>query len=451
MGTLFDDHDPSFAAQKTIRILVYPNITYAKDLTKDSYVIYLTNAIRQLNRLRDDLFFYLLMPERLPVLDFPNTQQLILPLPSHAPVMRTHFDVSAVQRLLPSSIDIDLVWSHLPEQTHALVATLSNVTHHRPKVFGYAHWFDLPAVTTWDAGSFRENISGLLHMDRCYLNTNAQKALVLQEAAQTFVPAIVQQLDRILVAQPPGVSVADVTSAIDTETDKLIVFNHRPAPYKDYPTFLKIIRQLRLARQDFHVWIPLLTDVSPEPWIQKETFADKAGYYAKLRSCRVGFSPKQQYAGWSIATTDGLMNGCPYITYDADYYQELDPLAERFQTVEDAVRLLHRYLDDMPHRNTHAERARQHALTVLDDTRAMQEMSRYITTLTQTLVPRESPRATELVDLIRHHGCLTKEQLMKEHLNWGRGIAFTPYRRALLADPHIYDTMGPVPNYRWFE
>jgi hypothetical protein len=244
--------------------------------------------------------------------------------------------------------------------------------------------------------------------------------------------------------------VSDVTPDIDTQTEKLIVFNHRPAPYKDFPTFLKIVRQLRRERQDFRVWIPLL-NTSPESWIQKETFADKAGYYAKLRSCRVGLAPKQQYAGWSIAMTDGLMSGCPYITYDADYYQELDPRAERFQTVEDAVRLLHRYLDDVPHRNTHAERARQHALTSLDDTRTMREMSQYITTLMDTMAPRQSPRASEIVNLIQHYGRITKRELMTHHLNWGRGIAFTPYRRTLMTHPHIYDLMGPVPTYQWVD
>ena len=448
MNTLFDTPPPDITKAKTIRILVYPNITYAKDLTKDSYVVYLTNAIRQLNRLRDDLFFYILTPEHLSVLEFPNTQQLVVPLPTHAPVMRVHFNVTAIQKLLTKFVDIDLVWSHLPEQTHALAATLANVTHHRPKFFGYAHWFDLTSVATWEAGSFRENISGLLHMDRCYLNTDAQKALVLQEAAMTFSPFVVQQLERILVAQPPGVSVSDVTPEIDTQTEKLIVFNHRPAPYKDYPTFLKIIRQLRILRQDFRVWIPLL-NASPEPWIEKETFADKAGYYAKLRSCRVGLAPKQGYAGWSIATTDGLMSGCPYITYDADYYWELDPRAERFQTVEGAVLLLHRYLDDVPHRNIHAKRARYHALTSLDDTRTMREMSQYITTLMGTMAPRQSPRASEIVNLIQQHGSITKKELMTHHLNWGRGIAFTPYRRTLMTHPHIYDTMGPEPTYQW--
>ena len=110
MDTLFDTPPSGTTKAKTIRILVYPNITYAKDLTKDSYVVYLTNAIRQLNCLRDDLFFYILTPEHLSVLEFPNTQQLVMPLPTHAPVMRVHFNVTAIQKLLTKFVDIDLVW-----------------------------------------------------------------------------------------------------------------------------------------------------------------------------------------------------------------------------------------------------------------------------------------------------------------------------------------------------
>ena len=39
------------------KILVYPNITFKKDLEKDSYVVVLGNIIRELNKIRDDLFF----------------------------------------------------------------------------------------------------------------------------------------------------------------------------------------------------------------------------------------------------------------------------------------------------------------------------------------------------------------------------------------------------------
>jgi len=37
------------------KVLVYPNITYMKDLEKDSYVVVLRNVIKELNKVRDDI------------------------------------------------------------------------------------------------------------------------------------------------------------------------------------------------------------------------------------------------------------------------------------------------------------------------------------------------------------------------------------------------------------
>ena len=34
-------------------------------------------------------------------------------------------------------------------------------------------------------------------------------------------------------------------------------------------------------------------------------------------------------------------------------------------------------------------------------------------------------------------------------LGWGRGIKWTPYRRALLKNPNIYDVMDQQPMYYW--
>ena len=39
---------------KTTRILVYPNITYSKDLRKDSYIQVITNMITELNKIGVD-------------------------------------------------------------------------------------------------------------------------------------------------------------------------------------------------------------------------------------------------------------------------------------------------------------------------------------------------------------------------------------------------------------
>ena len=107
--------------------------------------------------------------------------------------------------------------------------------------------------------------------------------------------------------------------------------------------------ELWKQRQDFKVWIPLLKS-STRPYITINKY-DKKDYYNELRKCRVGYSPKQEYAGWSVATTDGIMNGTPYIMYDALYYKELNPTADFFKTNEEAIKLLNLYLDDDGHRH----------------------------------------------------------------------------------------------------
>ena len=40
---------------------------------------------------------------------------------------------------------------------------------------------------------------------------------------------------------------------------------------------------------------------------------------------------------------------------------------------------------------------------------------------------------------------------MVNYLGWGRGIKWSPYRRAILKHPNIFDTMSEHPNYVWKE
>ena len=44
------------------KILVYPNITYMRDLEKDSYVVVLRNVIKELNKVRDDIHWTIMSP-----------------------------------------------------------------------------------------------------------------------------------------------------------------------------------------------------------------------------------------------------------------------------------------------------------------------------------------------------------------------------------------------------
>ena len=71
-----------------------------KDLEKDSYVVVLCNIIRELNKIRDDLHWTIFSPEHINSLDFENTKQLILPLPTNPNAMRLHFDQKRIIREL---------------------------------------------------------------------------------------------------------------------------------------------------------------------------------------------------------------------------------------------------------------------------------------------------------------------------------------------------------------
>ena len=211
------DLDQEKREVKTVRVLVYPNITFQKDLEKDSYIQVIRNQIKLLNEIRDDLWFYVIQPRIRPMstkiaslLDFDNVEQYYIDFPTYPPTMRSHFDVFKFQNILNNSLDFDLIMSHLPEHTHQLVNTLYNVTHHMPPVFGYCHWFDLKEVVAWPKDSFIQNITGLLEYDRCYMNTQHQKDMVLNQARETFNYETVERLNNILRVQHLGVNCDDI-------------------------------------------------------------------------------------------------------------------------------------------------------------------------------------------------------------------------------------------------
>ena len=439
----------NFDTKKVVRILVYPNITFQENLERDSFVQVIKNQIKELNAIRDDLWFYLILTKKLK-LDYDNVTQYIIDLPTYPQTMRSHFDVPLMQKIIKHELDFDLVMSHLPEHTFDLVNVMHNVTHHIPTVFGYCHWFDLKEVVAWPKDSFIKNIMGLLEYKRCYLNTQHQKDMVLVQASHTFKDDIIIKLNEILQVQHLGVNEEDIADDINENPEKIIVFNHRPDTYKNFNGFLKVIDTLREQRQDFKVWIPLweTKDRTREDFVYT-TKGDKQWYYNELKKCCVGFSPKQKYGGWSVATTDGMMNGVPYIMYDDTYYKELCPSADFFENDEIATNLLNLFLDDTKYRNEQAVSAKEWISKKLIYQDKMIEMSSYIDSLlAQTKTIGESDTFKKIVEWIREERVLSKSQIMKK-LGWGRGIKWTPYRRALMKHPNIYDTFQEHPIYCW--
>ena len=93
---------------KTVRVLVYPNITFQEDLEKDSYIQVIKKQISLLNEIRDDLWFYLILPCSVPSLQFTNVTQYVVPMPTYPPTMRSHFDVPRIKEILSRELDFDL-------------------------------------------------------------------------------------------------------------------------------------------------------------------------------------------------------------------------------------------------------------------------------------------------------------------------------------------------------
>ena len=62
----------------------------------------------------------------------------------------------------------------------------------------------------------------------------------------------------------------------------------------------------------------------------------------------------------------------------------------------------------------------------------------------------ESEKYLEMVDIIKDHGEITKRELY-QMMGWGRGIKWTPYRRALMEHPNIFDTTTSESTYIWKE
>ena len=433
--------------QKTIRILVIPNITFQEDLEKDSYIQVVKQQIKLLNEIRSDLWFYLILPESVPSLIFDNVTQWFVELPTYPPVMRSHVDVNKLRKMFNGSWDFDLVMSHLPEHTHQIVNILYNVTHHTPPVFGYCHWFDVREVVAWPKDSFLQNITGLLEYDRCYLNTQYQKDLVLNQARETFNDIIINKLDSILTVQHLGVNQEDVVSNINETPEKIIVFNHRPDTYKHFKQFMGVMDNLQQIRQDFKVWIPLLEKPNRDYVIT--TKGDKQWYYKELQKCYVGFSPKQKYGGWSVATTDGMMNGVPYIMYNDTYYHELNQMGDFFDNDHDATMLLNTYLDDPQYRNEEAKKAVSWISNNLVYKNEVSKMSSYMDELLlKQKVMGDSDKLKEIIEFIRKNKSTTKKDIMN-FVGWGRGIKWTPYRRALINHPNIFDTVDEYPKYMW--
>ena len=415
-------------------ILVYPNITYQKDLEKDSYVVVLCNIIKELNKVRDDIYWTIISPRQIDSLDFNNTEQIILPLPSYPNAMRTHFDFKTIMREIDwKKKHYDIVYTHLPEHALQLKNLLYNNTNINPSFIGYTHWTEFPEITNYDMTVMDVNFLGILEMERCGINTQGQKNLIIKNAKTHFNDDVVNKLDEILKPQYLGWEIPKYEK--QTSDKKIIVFNHRPHKYKNYDWFLKQMDKLWVQRQDFEVWVPL-TDTPTKPYMTNDKY-DRFGYFSKLSSCYIGISCKQRYGGWAISSTDGMSVGVPYMFSDDDYYHELADSAGIYYKDEDEFfNKLNNILDNQELRDEWSEKS----LDRFEQGKWETAINQFNDMLNETIdnLPTigETDSYKRILDFIHKKKSVSKEDIL-DYLNWGVRISFTSYRNRLRKEPTI--------------
>ena len=418
------------------KILVYPNITYQKDLEKDSYVVVLGNIIRELNRIRNDIHWTIFSPTHIDSLSFKNTEQLILPLPSYPNAMRLHFDQKTIINAINfRKNDYDIVYSHLPEHTLQLKNVFLNETNIEPKFIGYTHWTEFPEITNYKATVMDINFLGLLAMDKCGINTQGQKNLILKNAKTNFNDDVVDRLDKILEPQYLG---WEIPKYKKQNTDKkIIVFNHRPHTYKNYPWFLEQMDKLWEVRKDFEVWVPLAESTEGREYLTNDKY-DRQGYFSKLSSCYVGVCAKQKYSGWAVSATDGMSVGVPYLFSHDDYYHELAGDSGIYYPYD---KIFHRKLEELLDNKNLRDEWSQKALNKFEQSKwenAIIPFNKMIDDTIENLpmLKNDTDTYKKVVDFIHRKKSVTKSDILNM-LNWGVRITFSGYRNRLRNEPTI--------------
>jgi len=421
--------DKDFDKEYKYKVLVYPNITYMKDLEKDSYVVVLRNVIKELNKVRNDIHWTILSPYEVRSLIFPNTTQLPIELPSYPNAMRTHFNHKQILKTIDwKKNDYDVVYTHLPEHTLQLSNMFVNETNLNPKFIGYCHWFEVPENTAYSKKMLMHNIAGILEMDECGVNTQWLKDLVLDKAEQVYHPRVVSQLDNII--QPHYLGVDDISTGHEHKHGT-ILFNHRDNEYTGYTWFVKQMDDLYKKRQDFKVYTTL-TDLD-RPYAERVKLHSRDDYLNFVRSMHMGVGCFQKYSAWSISTTDGLSQGVPYILPDGMCYPEMVgeqyPLLYKSNNAKSFKDTIENMLDNSYMR----DEANLYLEPKLEGFRWSERVNKWFDGwkhFDDLKVMSDTDSYKKIVEHIHRKKSVSKKELL-EHMGWGVRISFSEYRNRL--------------------
>jgi hypothetical protein len=419
------------------KILVYPNITYMRDLEKDSYVVVLRNVIKELNKIRNDIHWTILSPGDIKSLTFENTTQIPINLPSYPNAMRCHFNYNEIKANLRwKETDFDVVYSHLPEHTLNMTNLLENDTNITPKYVGYCHWYEVNENTNYSKRMLMDNYNGMLEMEECGVNSIWLKELVLEKAKEWYNKETISKLDEII--QPHYLGIDKINNVEVPTKKKTIIFNHRDNYYTGWTWFIDRMDELYKQRQDFTVYTTL-ADLD-RPYAKRVKISDRDEYLDFIRSMHVGVGTFQKYSAWSISTTDSLSMGVPYILPNKLCYPEMVggdyPLL--YNGKDEFLQKINGALDD----DGSVDKAKAYLKTKIEEFPWASRVPDwfngwdFLQPDKFDMIGDKSESYHKIVDFIHKRKSVTKKEIL-DYLGWGVRISFSPYRNRLRTESTI--------------
>lgn len=420
------------------RVLVYPNITYQRNLSRDSYIVVIKNVLEYMTMVRPDVYWVVLLPERVDELNLPHVEQRILPLPTYPNRMRTHFDADGFLDLINwREEDFDIVYSHLPEHTAQMANAIVNSTHLNPKFMGYCHWFEVPENTAYRKTMLWANLAGLLQMEECGVNSEWLKDLALEKFSDMAAPKVVERLEEIIQPHYLGIDQREINTTRSSYEPGAVVFNHRPNEYTGWNWFINRMDELWERRQDFTVYTTLAS--VDRPWAENAECESRQDYLNFLHEVpQFGVGCFQMYSAWSISTTDGLSQGVPYLLPDGLCYTEMvgEDYPLLYPSRDEFVGMFESLLDNP---------TKTESIDLNPIVSQMMWANRIdnwfggwdnFFDLSDYRLKSKTDAYKAIRSFIEDRGSVTKSDII-DHMGWGAGVPWSQYRNMLRTESNI--------------
>ena len=435
------------------RLLLVPNhslIVFGGSIEQNSYSLFLENFLDLMNNQRQDVFWYILIPKLISnekklysnikkKLNSNNSLFISLDIPKY-PQNQIHFNVNELrQKLKWRDYPIDIIFCHQLEITKHLKLFFKNDTNLDPPIVGYSHLMELPKLD-WK-GIFEYNIIGITEMVTCFINTNFQKQLIIEEARKIFSSSICGVLKEKLEVLPKLVVPSDIRPSKTGNYQKIIYWGDIAGRTKSFIEFRSSIEELRRKRTDFKVWIPLLKSnhqLLKHDWIVNNDRINKRIFFKYLRSCCVGVSPKNQFNDWDKTILQGIKSGVPFIIHDSVTSKNLYEESTFYKSNKDLIALLNKYLDDIQFRNLIVEKSIGELINKHNFLKKVKVINRLINKTINGVKSVHNAKTREIIKLIQKHKVIShKDLLSPRYLNWDMNVNFSGYRKAILSTGKI--------------